>query len=114
MGNSGGPLLNIRGELIGINTAMNRQAENIGFAIPVDRVRDVLQELAPGPLLEKLALGVYEGLVGTNGSVVERERAVQRRTVGTVGYPHGIEDRLHRPWRGLDLPAVKRQVQHRA
>lgn len=44
-GNSGGPLLNIRGELIGINTAMNTQAENIGFAIPVDRVRDVLNEI---------------------------------------------------------------------
>ena len=38
-GNSGGPLLNINGELIGINTVMNRQAENIGFAIPVDQVR---------------------------------------------------------------------------
>ncbi len=41
-GNSGGPLLNINGELIGINTAMNQAAENIGFAIPVDRVREVL------------------------------------------------------------------------
>ncbi|MEE8467445.1 MAG: trypsin-like peptidase domain-containing protein [Planctomycetota bacterium] len=45
LGNSGGPLLNIRGELIGINTVMNRQAENIGFAIPVDRVREVLTDL---------------------------------------------------------------------
>jgi S1-C subfamily serine protease len=48
-GNSGGPLLNINGQLIGINTVMNAQAENIGFAIPVDRVRQVLEEslLAP-------------------------------------------------------------------
>ncbi len=44
-GNSGGPLLNIRGEMIGINTAMNQQAENIGFAIPVDRVREVLTDI---------------------------------------------------------------------
>ncbi len=43
-GNSGGPLLNINGELIGINTAVNMSAENIGFAIPVDRVWQVLQD----------------------------------------------------------------------
>ena len=43
-GNSGGPLLNIEGELIGINSAMQNTAENIGFAIPVGRVRKVLSE----------------------------------------------------------------------
>jgi len=41
-GNSGGPLLTIDGELIGINTAVTQRAENIGFAIPVARVRAVL------------------------------------------------------------------------
>lgn len=44
LGNSGGPLLNVRGELIGINSVMNTSAENIGFAIPVDTVRAVLAE----------------------------------------------------------------------
>ncbi|MBL8857308.1 MAG: trypsin-like peptidase domain-containing protein [Planctomycetes bacterium] len=48
-GNSGGPLLNINGDLIGINNAMNPNAQNIGFAIPVDHVKKVLEErmLAP-------------------------------------------------------------------
>jgi serine protease Do len=41
-GNSGGPLLNIYGELIGINTVISAGAENIGFAIPVARVKFVL------------------------------------------------------------------------
>lgn len=48
-GNSGGPLLNINGELIGINNAVNQQAENIGFAIPIDRVKDVLQQQLISP-----------------------------------------------------------------
>jgi serine protease Do len=44
-GNSGGPLLNILGELIGVNTAIRSDAQNVGFAIPVDRVRELLPEL---------------------------------------------------------------------
>ena len=44
-GNSGGPLLNVLGELIGINTAIRGDAQNIGFAIPVDQLRDILPDL---------------------------------------------------------------------
>ncbi len=42
-GNSGGALLDITGKLIGINNAMAYGSENIGFAIPVDRVREVFE-----------------------------------------------------------------------
>ncbi|MGZ3461144.1 MAG: trypsin-like peptidase domain-containing protein [Archangium sp.] len=44
-GNSGGPLLNVDGEVIGINTAIFASAQGIGFAIPADKVRRIMEEL---------------------------------------------------------------------
>ncbi len=44
-GNSGGPLLNIEGKLIGINTAIFQKAQGIGFAIPIDTARRIVEDL---------------------------------------------------------------------
>lgn len=41
-GSSGGPLVNINGEVIGISVAIYREAQNIGFAVPIKRVKDLL------------------------------------------------------------------------
>lgn len=65
-GNSGGPLANMRGEVVGINTAVARgdttsSANNIGFAISVDEVLSVLEQLrvqATGEAREEGFLGV--------------------------------------------------------
>lgn len=44
-GNSGGPLINMRGEVIGINTAINSAGSGIGFAIPINMVKEILPQL---------------------------------------------------------------------
>jgi serine protease Do len=44
-GNSGGPLLNINGDLVGITTAIYQKARGIGFAIPIDRARRIVDDL---------------------------------------------------------------------
>lgn len=44
-GNSGGPLINVRGEVIGINAAISSRASNIGFAVPINQARAILPQL---------------------------------------------------------------------
>ena len=44
-GNSGGPILNLRGEVIGINTATVLDAQNIGFAIPVNKAKRAIEQI---------------------------------------------------------------------
>jgi len=58
-GNSGGPLLNIRGEAIGINTAINPSGEGIGFAIPINLARNISRQLIASG---KVTRG-YQGIV---------------------------------------------------
>ncbi|MBQ3033896.1 MAG: Do family serine endopeptidase [Deferribacterales bacterium] len=47
-GNSGGPLLNMRGEVIGVNTAIIQSAQGLGFAVPVNMLKDILPMLKQG------------------------------------------------------------------
>jgi len=57
-GNSGGPLLNINGSLIGINTAIHQNAEGIGFAIPIDKAKRIVNDLIEFGQVRRGWLGV--------------------------------------------------------
>ena len=57
-GNSGGPLLNLNGEVIGINTAIAADAENIGFAIPVNEAKSVIESVKTGGKISRAYIGV--------------------------------------------------------
>jgi serine protease Do len=64
-GNSGGPLFNLRGQVVGINTAINPQGKGIGFAIPIDAVRDVLPQLLSTGKVARGRIGVLiQGMDG--------------------------------------------------
>ncbi|MFZ0450702.1 MAG: DegQ family serine endoprotease [Desulfatiglandaceae bacterium] len=50
-GNSGGPLFNMKGQVIGINTAIIAQGQNIGFAIPINIAKELLPQLKKGKII---------------------------------------------------------------
>jgi len=62
-GNSGGPLLNLDGEVVGVNTAMVSGAQNIGFAIPINKIKKSIEQAIRTGEIEIPYLGVRYILV---------------------------------------------------
>lgn len=58
-GNSGGALINKNGELIGINTVKIADAEGIGFAVPINLVKPIIEKLVKNGRFEEAYLGIY-------------------------------------------------------
>jgi|HubBroStandDraft_6_1064221.scaffolds.fasta_scaffold292757_1 serine protease Do len=57
-GNSGGPLLDLRGQVVGINAAVRANANSIGFAIPINMVKQLLPMLIKDGKIRRSAIGV--------------------------------------------------------
>jgi serine protease Do len=94
-GNSGGPLINARGEVIGINAAISSRAANIGFAVPINQARAILPQLRDKGRVSRGYIGVSLrdvdpdlqrslGLGNTDGALV------QDVTPGSPGARAGI------------------------
>lgn len=58
-GNSGGPLINSEGEVIGVNTVKITSAEGIGFAIPINVVKPIIDKLKTKGSFDEATLGIY-------------------------------------------------------
>lgn len=58
-GNSGGPLINANGEIIGINTVKITSAEGIGFAVPIDVVKPIINRFSKEGKFEEATLGIF-------------------------------------------------------
>lgn len=58
-GSSGGPLVDLAGRVVGINTLVDASAQGIGFAIPVNMVKDLLPKLNEGGRVQRSWLGIY-------------------------------------------------------
>lgn len=58
LGNSGGPLIDLHGRVVGVNTAIDTSASDVGFAIPINDVRPVVQSVIKHGVIKRPRLGV--------------------------------------------------------
>ena len=102
-GNSGGPLVNAAGEVIGINTAYASQGNNVGFAIPINSVKGIMTSVLNNGKFERAVLGVrYQTITPliakekkldvTAGAYVKGSNNASAVIKGSAGDKAGIKD----------------------
>ncbi len=93
-GNSGGPLLNSSGQVIGVNTAVSQSGQNIGFAIPINVIKDSLNNFNSTGKFERPYLGVSYKMVSKDLAIlnnVSEGAYVQQVVQGSPADKAGIQ-----------------------
>ncbi len=84
-GNSGGPLVNVQGQVIGVNTAVNQSGQGIGFAVPSNMVSRIYQQLKQNGRVIRGYLGVRtEDVISVVGHEIEGEPTVGARIISVL------------------------------
>lgn len=94
-GNSGGPLVNMEGEVIGINTLKLLSGEGMGFAIPINTAKPIIQELIEKGRVSRAWMGVWvaeKEIAATYGIYFERGLYVARVGDGSPAQKAGIRE----------------------
>jgi 2-alkenal reductase len=87
-GNSGGPLVNSAGQVIGINTAVSTNAQGLGFAIPIDVAKPIMQQALDGQELTRPWIGIFyqpvdPGIAAEQNLSVDYGALISSATSGT-------------------------------
>ncbi|MCB1197600.1 MAG: DegQ family serine endoprotease [Deltaproteobacteria bacterium] len=95
-GNSGGPLLNLKAEVVGINTAIHATGQGIGFAIPINLAKNIIPQLEQDGAVTRGWLGVYiqpieENMLESLGLSSVRGALVAKVQVDSPADKAGIE-----------------------
>jgi serine protease Do len=95
-GNSGGPLINARGEVVGINSAISSRANNIGFAVPINQARAILPQLKERGRVSRGFIGIMltdvtPELQRSLGLSTSRGAMVQDLTANSPGERAGLK-----------------------
>lgn len=70
-GNSGGPLINLKGEAIGVNTAVSAEGQNLGFAIPINVVSELIKNFQTGGgQIQRAFLGVRYKMIDKQTAIL--------------------------------------------
>lgn len=90
-GNSGGPLLNLKGEVVGVNTAVVIGAENIGFAIPINSAKKIITDIKTIGRISTPFLGVRYRIT-TDGALLVSDKSGPAIVPGSPAEKAGLKE----------------------